>query len=266
MRQEQRNQYKKTLKEIIFEQRVTIFALSIIVLGLFFIILSPPLPSEVRDVGISLIPAGILTAIAELYLRKDFMREFKEAQYRYEFFAELEKLGIKKVYESREKEDPIFGEIAQIARNKPQSLKKIQIMGISLAPFYTTVGALIDRLLENGCKFQLLSLDADSEIAKKREIDQEMSGVTDRIRSFEKWIKEYKKKSKFKENIELRKYSFMPTFHITILNEERLFINPYPVFGSGWSFPVFEIDKSGTLFEIFKQQFDKAWSKAKTLE
>jgi len=266
MKQKHKTQSEKTLKEIIIEQRATIFALAIVVLGLLFIILSPPLPSEVRDVGISLIPAGILAAIAELYLRKGFMREFREAQYRYEFFAELERLGIKKIYESRAKEDPIFGEIAQIARNEPQRLKKIQILGISLAPFYTTVGALVDALLENGCKFQLLLLDADSEVATKRETDQEMIGVKDRIRSFEKWIKDYMKKIEFKESIELRKYSFMPTFHITILNEERLFVNLYPVFGSGWSFPVLEIDKNGILFKIFQQQFDKAWSKAKPLE
>jgi hypothetical protein len=259
-------QSDKTLKEIIVKQRAIIFALVTIVFGVVFIFLSPPLPSEVRDVGISLIPAGILTAIAELYLRKDFMREFREAQYRYELFAELERLGIKKVYETRRGKDPIFGEIAQIAQKEPQRLKRIRILGISLEPFINVVGSLMDELLQNGCKFEFLSLAANSEVAKKRETEQEMIGVIDRIRSFEKWITKYIEKPEFKENIELRKYNFAPVFHITIINEEKLFVNLYPIFESGWDLPILEIDKNGVLFEKFELQFDKVWNKAKPLK
>jgi len=256
--------FKKTPKEIIMEQRTIIFALVIIIAGLI-LLFSPSLPSEVKDLGISLIPAGILTAIAELYLRKDFMQEFRKAQYRYDFLAQLEKLGIKNIYESRREEDVIFGTIARIAKSEPQNLEKLQVLGMSLDPFVHIVGDYMDDLLRNGCKFQFLSLDADSTIAEKREIEHETEGLSERIRSFDKWVKKYMKKSELKGSVELRKHNVMPTFHITIINEERLFVNFYPIFGTGWDFPIIEIDKKGLLFEKFKRQFEKAWSKAKPL-
>lgn len=255
---------KKTPKEIIVEQRTIIFALAIIIVGLL-LLFSPSLPSEVKDLGISLIPAGILTAIAELYLRKGFMQEFRKAQYRYGFIAQLEKLGIKNIYETRREKDVIFGTIARIAKSEPQDLGKIQILGMSLDPFVHVVGNYMDDLLRNGCKFQFLSLDADNTIAKKREIGHGTEGLSERIRSFDKWVKKYMKKSDLKGIIEVRKHSVMPTFHITIINEERLFVNLYPIFGTGWDFPIIEIDKKGLLFEKFTRQFKKAWSKAKPL-
>jgi len=45
-------------------------------------------------------------------------------------------------------------------------------------------------------------------------------------------------------------------------NEETLFVNLYPIFGTGWDLPVMEIDKRGILFEIFRKEFERAWSKA----
>jgi hypothetical protein len=260
-----KEQQKKTLSEIIIEQRITIFALAITILGLIFIFVSS-LPSEFRDLGISLIPAGILTAITELYLRKDFMREFREAQYRYAFFAQLEKLGIKNIYESRRKEDVIFGAIAESAKNNPLYLKKLQIMGMSLDPFMHIVGSYMDDLLMNGCKFQFLSLDANSDLAKSREIEHDTTGLRDRIRSFDEWIKKYMEKKDYCGIIEARKHSLMPTFHITIINEETLFVNIYPISGSGWDFPIIEIDQRGLLFGVFKKQFEIAWNKAKSLQ
>lgn len=257
-----KDQSEKTSREIIVEQRTIIFALSIIVVGLV-LLFSPSLPSEFKDLGISLIPAGILTAIAELYLRKGFMQEFRKAQYRYDFLAELERLGIRRIYESRRRDDVIFGTIARIAENEPQELKKLQILGMSLDPFVHIVGDCMDDLLRDACKFQFLSLDANSGIAKNREIRHETEGLSERIRSFDKWIKRYMKKNESKRNIELRKHSALPTFHITIINEERLFVTPYPIFGTGWDLPIVEIGKEGALFDKFKQQFEKAWVEAK---
>lgn len=260
----EKNRKGKTPIEIIFEQRIIIFALFITVLGLVFVFVSS-LPLQFRDLGISLLSAGIITAIAELYLRKDFMREFREAQYRYAFVDQLEKLGIKNVYESRRKDDIIFGTIARIAKNNPRDLKKLQILGMSLDPFVHIVGSYMNDLLRNGCEFQFLLLDANSEIAKKRETKHETTGLLERIRSFDSWIKEYLGTNEYGGKIEVRKHSVIPTFHITILNEETLFVNLYPIFGTGWDLPVMEIDKKGILFETFRRQFDKAWSKAKPL-
>jgi hypothetical protein len=257
-----KDQSEKTPREIIAEQRTIIFALSIIVVGLILLFF-PSLPSEFKNLGISLIPAGILTAIAELYLRKDFMREFRKTQYRHDFLAELERLGIRRIYESRRKDDVIFGTIARIAENEPQEIKKLQVLGMSLGPFVHIVGDCMHDLLRNGCEFQFLSLDADSEIAMNREIKHETEGLSERIRSFDKWIKRYIKKGESKRSIQLRKHNALPTFHITIINEERLFVSPYPIFGTGWDLPIIEIGNKGILFDKFKQQFEKAWVEAK---
>jgi hypothetical protein len=261
-----KNQPKRTLKDVINEQRTVIFALVVTMLGLFFIF-KPGLPSEFRILGIALIPAGIITAITEFYLRRDFLREFKEARYRYDLIDRLERLGIENIFENRRKEDPIFGYIASIAKRAPHTVKKIQLMGLSLEPFMDIVDGYIDDLLSTGCEFQFLSLDAKSEVAKKRMNEQGQPGLIERIRSFDIWLQaQMRNKSNLKGSIEVKKYNLMPTMHIVIINEEKIFINPFSILGATWDFPVIEINKGGTLFDKYKRQFEEVWNKAYPLK
>ena len=260
-----KNQPKKTLKDVINEQRTIIFALMITILGLIFIFI-PGFPSEFRTLGIALIPAGIITAITEFYLRRDFLREFREARYRYDLIDKLERLGIENIFESRRKEDPIFGYIASVAKRAPHTVKKIQLMGLSLEPFMHIVGDYMDDLLSTGCEFQFLSLDANGEVGKKRQDDQGHSGLLDRIRSFDIWLQAQMGKSNLKGSIKAKKYNLMPTMHIAVINEERIFINPYPILGATWGFPVIEINKGGELFSKYKRQFEEVWNKAYPLK
>ena len=235
-------------------------------LGLIFIFI-PRLPPEFRTLGIALIPAGIITAITEFYLRRDFLREFRNARYKYELIDRLERLGIENISENRWKEDPAFGYIASLAKAAPHTVKKIQCMGLSLEPFMHIVGDYIGDLLNVGCEFQFLSLDANSEIAKKRANEQGQLGLLDRIRSFDSWAQEQmNKSSNLKGNIEIRKYNLMPTMHITIINEEKIFINPYPILGATWEFPVITLNKGGILFAKYKRQFEEVWKKANLLK
>ena len=57
----------------------------------------------------------------------------------------------------------------------------------------------------------------------------------------------------------------MPTMHITILNEEKIFVNPYPVLGASRDFPVVEIDREGELFARYKEQFEEVWNRSTPL-
>jgi hypothetical protein len=255
------NDTKKTFKDIIIEQRTIIFALVIITLGLILLFI-PDFPPVARTLAIALIPAGIITAITEFYLRRDFTREFRETRYRYELIDQLERLGIVNIFENRRKEEPIFGYIASAAKTAPNTVKKIQILGLSLEPFMHIVGDYVDDLLAKGCEFQLLSLDASGEIAQRRMKDQSQPGLLDRIRSFDSWIHEQISMPKSKGLIEVRKYDLMPTTHISIINEEKIFANPYPVLGATWEFPVLEINKGGKLFDKYKRQFEEVWEKA----
>ena len=260
-----KNPPKRALKDVITEQRTVIFALVVTMLGLIFIFI-PGLPSEFRILGIALIPAGIVTAITEFYLRRDFLREFKEARYRYDLIDRLESLGIENIFENRREEEPIFGYIASIAKRTPYTVKKIQLMGLSLEPFMHIVGDYIDDLLSTGCEFQFLSLDANSEVAQKRMNDQGQPGLLERIRSFDIWLQAQMSKSNLKGSIEVKKYNLMPTMHIAIINEEKIFINPYPILGATWEFPVIEINKGGPLFDKYKRQFEEVWNKAYPLK
>lgn len=254
----------KSSKEIIIEQKTIILALVVTIIGLLFIFIGC-LPSEFKILGTAMIPAGIITAITEFFLRKDFIIEFRETRYKYNLIERIEKLGIKNIFESRRSEDPIFGKIAQMAKNSPGSIKKLQLMGMSLEPFIHTVGEYMEVLLKNKCKFEFLNLYELSETVKNREKYHETSGLLDRIHSFNKWIKNYIIKEEYRNLIEFRKYSLMPSLHITIINEEKLFVNFYPIFRTGWDFPVIEIDKKGELFEKFKKQFENVWNNAITL-
>lgn len=264
-----RNWFSKTLKDkdIIYEQRLIIFALVVFLLGWIFILLSiflprSPLLFAFRTLGVAMIPAGIIAAITEFYLRRDLIREVRETRHKYEFLDRLEELGIRNIYGERTGgKDPIFGRIAEMAR-KHYNVQKVQILGTSIAPFEHHVGEdNLEDLLRAGCKFQFLSLDAESEAARKRdEVDGEM---IKRIDQFDKWIKKFINKTKIQKQIEFRKYHFMPTMHITIINEREMFINHYPILKCNWDFPVIEVHKNGKLFEKYKKQFDEVWEKAK---
>lgn len=96
--------------------------------------------------------------------------------------------------------------------------------------------------------------------------DQGQPGLLERIRSFDIWLQEHKSRSNLKGSIEVRKYNLMPTMHITIINEEKFFINPYPILGGAWEFPVIEINKGGELFSKYKRQFEEVWNKAYPLK
>lgn len=255
------NHPRKALREVVYEQRTIIFALVVVILGLIFLFV-PGLPSEFRTLAIALVTGGIITAITEFYLRKDFIREFREARYRYNLIEELERLGIKNIFENRRREDPIFGYIATAAKTAPHTIKKVQMLGLSLEPFMHIVGDNIENLLSGGCEFQFLTLDANSEAAKRRMNDQGQPGLIDRIRSFDSWLHKQMSKPNSAGKIEARKYDLMPTVHITIINEEKIFVNPYPVLGATWEFPVLEIDKGGALFDKYRRQFEEVWHKA----
>jgi len=212
-----------------------------------------------------MIPAGIMAAITEFYLRRDFLREFRETRYQHEFIDRLKELGIKNIYSERTGgKDPIFGRIAEMA-GKPYNLQKVQILGTSIAPFEHHVGGdNMRNLLRTGCKFQFLSLDAKSEVARKR--DEADGAIIERIDRFDKWIKTFINETKIQKQIEFKKYHFMPTMHITIINEREMFINPYPILKCNWDFPVIEVHKNGKLFEKYKKQFDEVWEKADPLK
>ncbi|MCL0034627.1 hypothetical protein M1N21_01730 [Dehalococcoidia bacterium] len=255
------NHPKRTIGEVVYEQRTIIFALAVVILGLIFLFV-PGLPSKFRILAIALIPAGIITAITEFYLRKDFIREFREARYRYDLIDELERLGIKNIFENRRREDPIFGYMAAAAETAPHTIKKLQLLGLTLEPFMHIVGDYTDDLLRGGCEFQFLTLDANGAVAERRMKDQGQPGLLDRIRSFDIWLNEQMSKPNSAGKIEARKYDLMPTVHITIINEEKIFVNPYPVLGATWDFPVLEIDKGGALFDKYRRQFEEVWHKA----
>ena len=259
-----RNRSEKRLKDIISEQRTIIFALAVFMLGLIFIFL-PGFPSEIKTLGIAITPAGFIAAITEFYLRRDFVREFRETRYQYELIDRIKELGIKNIYLDRTSgKDPIFGRIAEMAC-KPSNLQKVQILGTSLEPFLHIVGENnMENLLRAGCKFQFLSLDAKSQVAGKR--DEVDKGIIERVDHFDKWITGFINKTRIKNQIEFKKYHFMPTTHITIINEEEMFVNHYPILKCNWDFPVIEVHKDGKLFEKYKKQFDEVWNKANPLK
>lgn len=255
------NRRKKPVADVISEQRTIIIALMFVVLGLVFLF-APGLRPEFRTLGIALIPAGVITTVTEFSLRRDLVRELRESTTRYDRFCELERLGIKNVFENRRSDDPIFGCIASTAKTAPRTLTKVQLLGLSLEPFMHIVGDYMNDLLSMGCEFEFLSLDAECQVAQTRMMDQDQPALCDRIRVFDAWLLQQRGKPRSAGRIEVRKYSLMPTVHITILNDERMFVNPYPVLGASWDFPVMEISKGGKLFDKYKGQFQALWDKA----
>jgi hypothetical protein len=229
--QKSNSEQLEAFRAIVNKQKIAIFALVITLLGVVFIF-AHGLPPEFKDLGIALIPSGIITALNEFLLRSDFLRDLKEIQRGHALSEKLESLRIIDIYEKRAaaERDPIFGYIALMAKDAPEKMKKISILGISIEPFMNLVGDKnMESLLKAGCNFQFLSLDANSDVARRRNNEQGQPGLLERIRSFDAWIQTY----------------------VT-----------QPILGLTWEFPVIEVGKGSELFDKYKKQFEEVWKKA----
>jgi hypothetical protein len=266
---------KTSLERVLNQYKVSVFALLVTLIGVILAIIPFLEPkynlSILADLGIALIPSGIVAAFVEYFLRNDFLSDLRKIQMRQDLSAQLEKLGVINIFENRGAQgtyqDPIFGYIARMACEDPDKVKSVSILGLSIEPFKNLVGdANIERLLKSGCKLRFLNLDPEGEAARKRSADQGQPGLLDSIRSFDSWIKSHKEQLKIdrslKGSIEIAKYDLMPTMHITIINEEKAFVNFYPVFGATWEFPVIEVQQ-GYILSKAKKQFDEVWKRSR---
>ena len=207
---------------------------------------------------------GILIAVivspeARNYLKRISSVIFGFAK-RKRFLIELEELGIKRIYRKRI-ESPIRKSLFFTPQIPKQNIK---IMGISLATIKSEGDEPIKNLLKQNCKFQFLLLDPNSIFMEQRAI-QENPDIKGETEGFIKWIKETFSKSEYIGQIEVRIYDLMSTMSITIINDNTLYVNPYSILRRNLEFPLIEIHKGGSLFELYTKEFDLVWARGKVV-
>ena len=172
-------------------------------------------------------------------------------RFKFKFLKEMEELGVKKIYRTRtdaEMKNPFFSLDTSI------SLHTVYAMGVSLAPIKNLGDERIKYHLEQGCKFKFLLLNPDSPFMKQRahQENPDLKGETD---GFLVWIKSFA--SEYKAQIDVLCYDLMPTMAITIINDDVLFVNPYSMLRRNQEFPVIEVKKGGSLFDLYKAEYEK---------
>ena len=78
------------------------------------------------------------------------------------------------------------------------------------------------------------------------------------------WIEKTFSASEYRTQIDVWIYDLMPTMAISIINDNLLFVNPYSLLRRNQEFPVIEIKKGGTLFSLYKDEYEKVRGHEKT--
>jgi len=176
------------------------------------------------------------------------------------FLKETEILGIKKIYRTRievENENPFF------SLDISTELSSVKDMGMSLARIKNLGDERIRYHLKSGCKFEFLLLDPSSLFIKQRAY-QENPDLIEETKGFINWIEKTFSASEYRTQIDVWIYDLMPTMAISIINDNLLFVNPYSLLRRNQEFPVIEIKKGGTLFSLYKDEYEKVRGHEKT--
>ncbi|MGD0081232.1 MAG: hypothetical protein ABSB80_11380 [Methanoregula sp.] len=179
---------------------------------------------------------------------------------RISFLKETDILGIKKIYRTRtevENENPFF------SLHVSTELSSVKDMGMSLARIKNLGDERIRSHLKCGCKFEFLLLDPSSPFMKQRTY-QENPDLIGETNGFINWIENTFSTSEYRTQIDVWIYDLMPTMAISIINDNLLLVNPYSLLRRNQEFPVIEIKKGGTLFSLYKDEYEKVRGHAKT--
>ena len=175
------------------------------------------------------------------------------------FIKNIEKLGIKEIFQKRGNAEHILTSI--FSTNDGKKREKLQFMGQSLAWLKGYGDEPIRRLLNEGCNFEFLLLDPRSNLMARRVADENPALQTE-AEGFIKWIQKTFGDA-YLYQIELRVHDKTPTMGITIINENQLFVSPYSMTGRTHKMPTFEFSKGGELFPVYFQEFKNVWNSSK---
>lgn len=240
-------------------------------------------------VGILLAIIGIiLTILASEKLKNSSKRFFLGiiGFYRHiRFLMKLEEWGIKQVYRTTNE--------AWWAQRIPSILteiKEVKTLGTSLQPIMNLGNEPIKKLLEKGCKFEFIVLDPNPEsevnsseerakadkdgmpssdnsmkpgvnFLEERAKAEKNPALKEEVEGFIEWIKNTFPKEEYGRQIKIWVYNLMPTMAITIINDNILFVNPFLLLRRNQEAPVIEIHKGGSLFELYKEEYEEVLRK-----
>lgn len=229
-----------SVKRFLATYKVIVIAAFFAVLGFYLLIFG----GIWEAIGLSLIPSAIITTVFEYYLRVDLYEKLGKIG----ILLKLERMGISNIYLKRRPRDP---EILDIIARKP---KVVKLLGLSLYSFRTLIGAEMDRLVRRGTVFQICYLKTDGEMIKRRS-QQEIASIIPDVEATDAWLRRYAGQ----KNVKVKKHDIFLTCHICIIDDDRIYFNPYPTFGGGLDFPVFRITKKSPLFGKLKEHFELIW-------
>ena len=165
----------------------------------------------------------------------------------------LKKWGIEAVYSTR-------GEMNISCDRYLKEAKSIDIIAFGLRSLRDSQSDTIEKILDNGGKIRIITMNPDCENLKQREKDelQEIGSIGYTIKKLAEWAEKLNKNTN-KGRIEIRYYNSQP-LEFMFLMDNRLFNGPYE-YGKGSQQTIsFEYNNVGKAYKYYKKYFNSDFS------
>lgn len=216
----------------------------------------------VNQIGLSIIPAGIIALIVDKLIRETFSEKISSeidlsVKDAVSVCKGMQEAGIKKIKQGLT-DDDIEAPIKAASK-----LIRIQQTWI---PNRSKINEEIVLAARRGCKVHILMLDPELEMATSRSNDLGMSDrhVSDEIDATLKSLKKHWLKHGKPHNIEVRLHNCIPSQFLYQI-DEKLYTGVFFVEKEGINGPVFELEeKVGYCSEVLINNFNLIWKNYST--
>jgi hypothetical protein len=150
--------------------------------------------------------------------------------------------------------------------------KNIKMLGITVNLFVSQRNYMymqLQRMVERGCKLQILMLNPHSPHVAYRERDENNMHLKEQIELAIniKKLFIYDIKKEYRSNVKIKLYDAYPLYSMLIIDDNLIRVTPYLYNKKGLESPTLEyINKKGGLFEVYSKHFDDLWNAETTVD
>ena len=222
------------------QKNATLVEIVIALIGLLLIILGGRIGDVLKDIGVSVLASAIIVFLT------DFLRGAEDQE-------NVRKWGLEGVYRTR-------GEMNTSCDSYLRKAKSIDIMAFGLRSFRDSQTKAVERILKNGGKVRIITMQPDCQNLRMREVDEKQPDghISQEIRDLCEWAKRLNSKS-YKGKIEIRCHDHQPQTFLFLMNN-RVFTGPYVYEKASQQTISFEYNNFGSAYEHYSNYFNELWS------
>lgn len=234
-------QFKAFVRKNIVMTNIIIALLGVICIGAVLFVENEKIEDLLIGIGGSFLSSGIIVFITTLFMDNT------------ENDINLSYWGIEAIYNTR-------AEMNTSCDKYSKHAKRIDVIAFGLKSWRDTKNKEIEKLLRNGCKIRILTMDPDCENLRQRERDEAVGegGISYSIKQLVSWATKLNQKE-YEGSIEIRFYDAHPLNFLFLMNN-RLFTGPYE-YGKGSQQTIsYEFNTTGEGYRYYSEYFNDLWN------